>query len=250
MLKNTFLNIVCILFLLVGSINIAVDAEAVITNNGKAVLPIIVKSKENLEPAKTLADYLQKISGAKFEVSIRQDIPEKGIFLGQAKDFPQFQKLFAPENPFRDDEYLIKSVNGGIYLAGATDIALEHAVWDFLFRLGYRQFFPTKSWEIIPENKNIKVDIDIFENPDYYIRMIALGYGDWKTNAWRIRKWESKNRMARKCRLNSYHIYQHIIRENKEVFAEHPEYYGLYNGKRNNNRLCVSNLELHGNNYG
>ena len=50
----------------------------------------------------------------------------------------------------RREDYLLRSHPGGLQVIGATDVAVEYAVWDLLHRLGHRQFFPGKTWEIVP----------------------------------------------------------------------------------------------------
>jgi hypothetical protein len=47
-----------------------------------------------------------------------------------------------PGPPREREDYLIESGAGRVVLLAATDVGVEHAVWDFLHRLGYRQFFP------------------------------------------------------------------------------------------------------------
>ena len=59
----------------------------------------------------------------------------------------------------------------GAYLVGATEEGVRNAVWDFLFRLGYRQFFPGKNWEIVPKQPNLAIAVDELEKPDYLMAL-------------------------------------------------------------------------------
>ena len=65
--------------------------------------------------------------------------------MGLVSDFEALPFEVALErNPFNREEYCLRSSASGLWLLGATDLAVQHAVWDCLFRLGHRQFFPER----------------------------------------------------------------------------------------------------------
>ena len=70
-------------------------------------------------------------------------------------------------------------VTSYVLVVGATDLAVEHAVWDLLYRLGHRQFFPGATWEVIPKSAILHVEVDVREHPSYYARRLWYGYGPW-----------------------------------------------------------------------
>ena len=82
----------------------------------------------------------------------------------------------------------------GLLLVGASDAAVSHAVWDLLYRLGYRQFFPGKNWEVVPQEKNLSIAVNDFEHPDYYARRIWFGYGSLPENKAPYALWCERNR--------------------------------------------------------
>ena len=47
-----------------------------------------------------------------------------------------------------------------------------HAVWDFLHRLGYRQFFPGETWEVVPSAPDLGLAVDARERPSFHARRI------------------------------------------------------------------------------
>jgi hypothetical protein len=203
--------------------------------NGKPLQPIVMSSTasdETKAAAATLAEYLGRISGAKFE--IENGDGKSGIVVGTASDFPalKLQNEFDDDDPTRREEYLLRSTPGGVLLIGATKLAVEDAVWDFLYRLGYRQFFPGAHWEIVPSTPNLDIAVDNKEKPDYYARRIWFTYGTWPENQKRMSEWSAKNRTVSSIALNTGHAYPGIINANKAAFAGHPEYFDPLNGER------------------
>lgn len=207
--------------------------EVFLAKNGKALLPITISEKASdatKQLAQTLADYLQKISGAPFQVQTSGG--ENGIVLGTAQNFPSIKNTFNAGDLTQAEDYLIRTHNGGIDLIGATDKGVDHAVWDFLYRLGYRQFFPGEHWEIIPHQPDLSIAADVREHPDFLSRRIWPGYNTWPDNEKRWSHWNDANRMGAVTDISTGHAWGNIIRAEKSTFAEHPEYYALVGGKR------------------
>ncbi|MBI1832685.1 MAG: DUF4838 domain-containing protein [Planctomycetes bacterium] len=221
--------------------------RTVLAIDGKAIVPIIVAT--NADPrtrgaARTLADYLGKIADAKFEV--RTGDGAAGIAVGMARDFPTIPapKDLLGKDPTRAEDYWLHSHAKGVYILGATGQAVEHGVWDLLHRLGYRQFFPGPTWEVIPTDRNLSVSVDRHEHPSYHARRIWYGYG---AGAWAkepYADWCAKNRATSGITINSGHAYQGIAARNKAEFDKHPEYRGLVNGERKSHQFCISNEDL------
>ena len=142
------------------------------------------------------------------------------------------------------EAYIFRSHKDGLYVVGATEPAVEHAVWDLLYRLGYRQYFPGRTWEVIPRKDTIETAIDITERPDYLNRRIWYGFGTWDYNAQPYAEWCQRNRTASGFVLNISHAYESIIRQNKASFDKNPEFLGLLDGERKSSKLCIGNPDL------
>jgi hypothetical protein len=196
------------------------------------------------EAAATLATYLQRISGAKFDQTAGDGTT--GIVVGLASDFPVIKdiKPFDPKDPTQREDYILRSSENGLQLLGATDIAVEHAVWDVLYRVGYRQFFPSEHWEIVPSVPSLSIAVDVREHPCYYARRIWYGVGMWDYNGKPYADWCARNRATSGITLNTGHAYDGILHNNQKEFAAHPEYLGLVNGKRTSTKFCISNPGL------
>ncbi len=218
--------------------------------DAKALQPVVVgpeASERTRAAASTLADYLSRITGAEFEVTTGDG--SKGLAVGLASDFPSLplSTKWPNPKPTEREDYLLQTHGHGVFLLGATELAVEHAVWDFLGRLGYRQFFPGKHWEVVPRIPDLSVALDVRESPDYIARRIWYGFGLWDYNAEPYRDWCARNRATSGIELNTGHAYGGIIRGLQAEFDKHPEYYALVNGRRNVDsqaKLCIGNPEL------
>jgi len=174
-----------------------------LAKDGKPLQPVVVgaaASDRTRAAAKTLAAYLGRITGATFPV-VEGD-GEAGLAVGRTADFPKLKlgDRFKPDDPTRREEYLLLTRPDGACLVGATDLAVEHAVWDFLYRAGYRQYFPGKNWEVVPVKRELSLAVDAFEKPDYHSRRIWYGFGAADYAAAPYADWCAKNRAA----LNTY----------------------------------------------
>ena len=218
-----------------------------LAKDGKALLKITVSEKASQKTrdlAEEFAEYLSRISGAKFETETGDG--GAGIVLGMPEDFSAvpFGVSFE-KSPFGREKYLIRSAENGLFLLGASDMAVSHAVWDGLYRLGYRQFFPGETWEYVPAATDLKIAVDEFQDPSFHARRIWYNWGTWGYNEIPYRDWCRRNRAVQGFLLNSGHSYDGIMAENREEFEKHPEYFALIDGKRStgwgDQKFCTSN---------
>lgn len=223
--------------------------EVLLAADKQARLTIVVgaqASERTQAAAGRLADYLQRISGAAFTVADGDG--SAGLVVGVPEDFTglPFPIVFPGGSRGRED-YLLRSSAGGLWALGASDLGVTHAVWDLLFRLGYRQFFPGPVWEVIPPQQRLAIRVDADERPDFYSRRIWYGWGTLDYNAQPYADWCERNRHAQGFRLNSGHAYEGIIAANRAEFDKHPEYYSLVDGQRRSGgdaKFCISNAGL------
>ncbi len=191
--------------------------------------------------ALALAHYLGRITGGSFE--IKQGDGGLGIAVGTVDDFPSLglDKVLAASGARGREEYLIRSHAAGLHVIGRSELAVRHAVWDLLHRLGHRQFFPGETWEVIPDRPTLGIAVDALESPDYQFRNIGYGFGMWGYNNAPYAQWRERNRMPGVFHLRTGHAYDNVIRLNKSAFDANPEYYALVNGRRQGSKMCISN---------
>ncbi len=210
-----------------------------VTLSAEGEAKMVIAIPEGSEPIRKTAiqlqDMLRRISGADFEITT------------EAKSGPAIRLQIAKQEPdlmARENYQIFTSKQDGLLIEGATPAAVPHAVWDLLYRLGYRQYFPGDAWEIVPNLPTITVEMDIKESPDYASRRIWPGFGYWDHNREAWAKWNERNRMGGGFALNTGHAYGRLIRSQQKTFDAHPEYYALVDGKRHivpHAKLCIGN---------
>jgi hypothetical protein len=221
-----------------------------ITKDGKALVPVVIASDASpriKQVASDLAAYLGKMAGTKVEVTVGDGTT--GIAVGLPRQFPKVagEKQRDRSTAEEREDYSIQTRKAGAVLVGATDQAVEHAVWDFLYHFGYRQFFPGEHWEVIPRTPDLSIQLDVSESPSYRSRRIWYGFGAWDYAAEPYRKWCLRNRATGGVELHTGHSYGGIIRALKPEFDKHSEFYPLINGERRpakEAKLCIGNEEL------
>jgi len=218
-----------------------------VTDNGSTLMPVVVSAKATdsvKAAATTLAEYLGKISSAEFKV-ISGD-GGSGLAVGMAGDFPELalSERMAIKNVDDREHYLLKSHAKGVHIFGSSEKAVQHAVWDLLAHLGYRQFFPGPTWEVIPNTPSICVAVNSEQRPDYRARRIWYGFGLWDHNRKPYEQWCARNRALLGFNLRTNHAYHGIIGANRKAFNANPEFYGLLDGKRTSTKICIGNPKL------
>jgi len=121
-----------------------------------------------------------------------------------------------------------------------------NAVNGFLTRLGCRWYMPGELGEIVPKLESIPLPkIDEVVRPDFEMRRFSYRFSIvGLDNA----LWGMRLGMRNPSNIQDAHGMD-MLTHRAEVFAEHPEWYALYGGKRRfdlreNNQLCYSNEEL------
>jgi hypothetical protein len=238
---TTFAFLVC----LASSLN---GASFKITDNGSAPAPIITApaaADATRNVATELAGMLKRISGAEFKVESSADT-SRGIIVGTAADFPSLAKSDALTSKAITDRenYLLRSEKDRLILLGNTPQAVEHAAWDLLSRLGYRQFFPGKTWEVVPRAPSLYIDVDVLESPDYHARRIWFGFGALEERSTDYLNWCKRNRATSGIELRSGHAYDGVMHRHEAEFGKHPEYLALVDGVRKKPKFCIANEGL------
>ncbi len=227
-----------------------------LADGGKALQPIVIAanaSDATKAVAAELAEYLDRITGAKFEVQTGDG--SQGIVLGTLAEFPDASLNTALEirNTYDGREaFAIRSEPKRLRLIGATDLGVSHAAFRLLEQVGCRWFFPAPEWEVVPSAPKLSVSLEVSDRPRMLARRIWYGYGMFADKGHPhggstqkdFEAWSRHNRMASSFRVNAGHAWQAIIGAHKAEFEAHPEYLALVKGVRKGEQLCVSNPEV------
>ncbi|MDA0591408.1 MAG: DUF4838 domain-containing protein [Planctomycetota bacterium] len=188
-------------------------------------------------------------------------LPEKAIVVGTIDDFPQVQDQGIADalkiGPYFDgvEAYAIRTTDSRVLLLGAKPLGVSHAASAFLERLGYRMYFPSQNWEVVPSIPTLRADMNVSDRPDYLAYMALYGFGAFPDDGGRdmadYDRWMRRNRKGMSLPVMAGHSWQQIIIDNQAEFDAHPEYFALVDGKRDvqavqigTPKLCVSNPEL------
>jgi hypothetical protein len=235
-----------------------------LAGDGKALLPVVI-SKQAADStrriARELADYLARITGARFEVQVGDG--SRGIVLGTLAEFPQPELTAALEirNTYDGKEaFAIRTERQRLLLLGATELGASHAAFRFLESAGCRWFFPAREWEVIPRRPTLSVRLNETERPALLARRIWYTYAVFDSGAASkllgvaakdrnrsvedYEAWSRHNRMASSLEIQCGHAWQSIIGQNQKTFDAHPEYLALVKGKRQGEQLCVSDPQV------
>src|SRR5690606_13714597 len=145
-----------------------------------SALPIVIPANAEEEirtSAADLADILGRSLNVKVDI-VEGGPAERGIVLTTAGRLPEAlstQLNFDTDNVAQRERYVIHHRAEGPLLVGATPLAVQHAAAHLLHRLGYRQYFTSPNWEILPTGDTLAIDFAIESQPDFKTRIIAIG---------------------------------------------------------------------------
>ena len=237
------------LLLMAVALAAAEPPTCALARGGRATMPIVIAPGASTAVkalAGELAAMLARLGAG--TITTQDGDGSRGIVLGRPTDFTAlpFAATFT-DDPFRREDYLLRARADGVWLLGASDLAVSHAVWDLLHRLGVRQYFPGATWEIVPPAGDLGIAVDVAEHPAFAARRIWYNWGLWGYNDEPYRQWCVRNRMAQGFALDSGHSYEAIIAANRAAFDAHPEYLALVGGERKlrgDVKFCVANPGL------
>lgn len=243
----------------------AVAQPLTLARSGKALLPIVVGEPQATTAEQTAAQelktYLDKISGATFEIVEEGKVKpgQPGIYVG-ATSFAASLAL-APAT-FGPEESLLRTTRGSLIITGGRPRGTLYAVYELLDdTLGVRWYTP---WaERVPSLSTLTLQpMDRRFRPYFLSRDMYTHLGDERMYA----DHEGWTRFVVRNRMNGLgppedwgggiwrgragnHSFDMLVPSDK-YFAAHPEYFSEREGKRvpststNGNQLCLTNPEV------
>ena len=214
----------------------------VISLGGRRRSAVILQAQDCIDHAATLAKYLKAIVG--HDVAAIADpakAPAGALKIHVGRD-PYVRSLRLDFDSLHPYGYYLKLADGdNLVVAGKNRAGTDYAVFDFLKRYGgYRRFGNGDLAEIIPKKQMIELpaSMDFKEEPS-----LRLSYGRYSGPF---------GRNTRVC-VMATHNFEDIYPP-KKYGTTHPEYYGMYDGKRagldrlkqGDWQLCISNPDVAG----
>ncbi|MCM8822834.1 MAG: DUF4838 domain-containing protein [Candidatus Omnitrophica bacterium] len=213
----------------------------VIQKDKPCSIVVMQSSKEKLSKySQELADWLKRITTAEFKINSVDDIKgvTDAIILGTSEDFPEMiDASLGPEG------FIIKSEKERLWIAGNSELGLQHGIYSFLEKIGCRWYFQDPVWHVIPQKKDIRISIDAKEKPSFAWRNIWYEFGPrtpkLKTD---YENWIKYNRQQGWFNVSAGHSYARYIPPKE--FEKSPELFSLVGGERKPTQICISNPEV------
>jgi hypothetical protein len=229
----------------------AASAQGTLVAAGKPVGCVVIEEDLEKGRVKTAVDdlvgYIRQMSGAQLPVRWEtDDAPGFRIYIGSTR-LAQVEPADVTEQKIGFDGFVIKTVPGGVLIAGRTDRGTAYGVYHFAEEvLGIHWYTLEESGPTIPSRSTLDIPtLDMTVKADfawrgqYYSIITKYLPASSKANRdawWRFnRLWGIDGLMA--------HVFGDVVPNS--LFAEHPEYFALLKGKRTkgnvNVQRCISN---------
>ncbi len=230
------------------------SAQLTLASGGRARLPVLVQygaTQTERYAAEELANHLQQITGARFELRETHpgEVPQNGIIVGPG----HVAEAVFPEIPFAQlggEQVVIRTKGNYLLLAGGRPRGTLYAVYRFLStQCGVRWWTPWATH--VPKRSTLRVPaLSIDEKPAFEYRE-PFWYPAFD-GEWAARNYYN----GHSARLTEKHggkiIYKGFVHTfyplvpPEQYFEKHPEWYSLINGKRTYQgaQLCTTNPEL------
>lgn len=211
-------------------------------------------SKAERYAAEELQTSLEKISGVKFPVREGSSFGKNTIVIGTPATSADI-KAKSGALKLKDgklEELAVYTLDGRLYLAGSNPRGALYAVYSFLKnQLGVRWFWPGEEGEFITKKTEYKLPVLKFnDKPQFRFRDMSICCmgPHMPTETWMARNFinmGNKNlELSEKCGFYLNGGGNHDVGiHDKKMFATHPEYFALIEGKRRENGYsgCWSN---------
>ena len=222
-----------------------------LVKNGKAANIVIGEyfttgkySKSGFQPGEAyaaleLADYSEKITGVRPSISLKpaSDRPNIYLFVWFWASNPPAEKVKIPAwiTRIKDDGFYIYADENQAYVIGKRPRAVLYGVYDILKKYGeIRWLFPGKDGESVLRKDSIVIPAQSrISNPSFSKRtfnLVCAHSGSSKeTPVWMMRN-NMQSWFMDSDKFGGGHIFSTLLPDT--LFPEHPELFGLYNGKR------------------
>ena len=250
---------ICFVGLMLMAASCANVKNFAIVKNGQPASCIVLP--DNAGPtekhaADELALFLEKVTGAKIAIGRLPAKKSYNIYLGTtgAKNIPRSAAIDQAVSRLQDDGFILAADRKGLRVIGKKPVSVLYGVYDLLKKYaGMRWFAPGDDFEYCPKKLTISVPEQVtVSNPSFRVRRLAWVCANWQspyTNTWdwmlrngipvNLNKWyynhsellrNEVDKRGMEFGREGGHCFVNLISDS--LFAQHPEYFGLYDGKR------------------
>jgi len=240
----------CVFVVIVLCTSVGLSAVTISQNGqAKAVIVIAADAPEpEQHAAKELAEFLGKITGAKFESAGQAKPDSSCIFVGPAA--AKWADQSVSTDGLGAEGVVIKTIGDDLVLAGGQPRGTLYAVYSFLEgQLGCRWWSSTES--TIPSKPTITLDnLNVRYVPQLEYR--SPYWFDAFDGDWAARNECNGQGHRLEAKHGGKHIYEGFVHTfyplipPDKYFAEHPDWFSEIDGKRTTDhaQLCLTNEEM------
>jgi hypothetical protein len=249
------LSLICLLAVVAVAV-LAKDYELV--KNSKPSSCIVLA--DNARPvekhaASELSLFLGKVTGADVKI---ESVPSKNlhnIYLGtaEAKNMPRSAAIDRAVSQLKDDGFVLAADKDGVRVISKKPVGVLYGAYEILKKYaGLRWFAPGAAFEYCPKKSTVSVPEQVtVSNPSFKIRKLSFVCSNWNSKTIDSWDWQVRNGMTVTIGRNLYyqagflseaqkrgaevgrdggHCFVNLLSD--KLFDEHPEYFGLFDGKR------------------
>lgn len=220
-----------------------------LVEEGKAVSSIVLDSSLDATltyAALELANTIEKITGARLPIKDAQDTDSYPIYLVMSgnQKAPLPDAVRKQSRQIKDDGFVLAADADGVYVVGLKARGVLYGAYEILKRYGdVRWIMPGPEGEYCPQKLTFSVPEQLtLVNPSFRLRRFNLVCGGAREDTF---AWLMRNNMritGERWRLGygsekyspwsqaGGHVFSTLLPDT--YFPEHPEYFGLYKGKR------------------
>lgn len=221
----------------------------IIVRNKKSHAEIVIDSKKLKTLASEIQKYVAKVTGARIPVKYLENssLRNRILIVKNHNSLPPGVNI----SKLKEEGFIIKRVNADLIITGKDMRGVSYGIYTFLEKfVGIRWLWPGETGEVIPKLKRLEIkgDIDIREEPDYFMRFIPSGRSNPKAQVHpnsfkgKIGLWRKRNKVGGSVEIRGVHAFGEIVPPRK-YFHNHPEYYALVNGKRGGEEIKYALLK-------
>lgn len=172
-----------------------------------------------------LVDQLSKSTRVEFKLQSLSQFTGKGIVLASV-----FQKTprSKPSTLLRQsgiEAYSVTATTSSVIILGNSNMAVQHGIFAYLDKLGYRYYFANPDWYIVPNTPELFFNWSVNSKPAFEHRRIWYGYGTGSKIADAdYNFWVKANRLGGSMNAYFGHAYEDIAFRNLDTFALHPDW--------------------------
>lgn len=194
-------------------------------------------STELAQTATELQTCLARVTGNSFTVTNQPGAQGIFLVLDTSPVLPDMD-LNALREQGSTEAFAVSGDRQRLWIVGRSALAVDRGVYWYLDRLGCRWLVPNANWSIIPERKDITLEVEAVESPAFALRDF-FGTGSFgrpsidptqrMAEVWQ--RYKRRNLLGGPFHLAG-HAGESFALRHKDVWPKHPEYLAENNGKR------------------